>query len=89
MSAKFPRGHFTHVFIDEAGHAVEPEALVAIAGIIDSDHGGQIVLAGDPKQLGPVIRSPIARSWGLGLYMMTFVIYSFPSYLLWYLLVSN
>ena len=28
------QGHFTHVFVDEAGHAIEPEALVAISGIL-------------------------------------------------------
>lgn len=31
-SANFPPGFFTHVFIDEAGQAVEPESVVAIAG---------------------------------------------------------
>lgn len=32
VTASFPEGHFSHVFIDECGHAVEPESLVAIAG---------------------------------------------------------
>ena len=32
VSAQFPIDHFTHIFIDEAGHAMEPESLVAIAG---------------------------------------------------------
>ena len=72
----FPAGHFTHVFIDEAGHAIEPEALVAIAGITDCSLGGQVVLAGDPEQLGPVVRSPIAIKYGLGLYMSTFFLCS-------------
>ena len=27
-----PDGHFTHVFMDEAGHAIEPEALNTVAG---------------------------------------------------------
>ena len=31
-SFQFPAEHFSHVFLDEAGHAVEPEAVVAIAG---------------------------------------------------------
>lgn len=32
VSANFPPGFFSHVFIDECGHAVEPESVVAIAG---------------------------------------------------------
>ncbi|XP_030827959.1 putative helicase MOV-10 isoform X2 [Strongylocentrotus purpuratus] len=65
--AQFPENFFTHVFIDEAGHATEPEALIALAGLINLDNpkGGQIILAGDPKQLGPVLRSPLAIENGL------------------------
>ena len=70
MSANFPAEYFTHVFIDEAGYAVEPEALVALAGILEFDldlkDGGQVVLAGDPEQLGPVLRSPLAYRYGFG-----------------------
>ena len=64
-SANFPSGHFTHIFIDEAGHAVEPETLIAISGIMEAN-SGQVVLAGDPKQLGPILRSPFAIKYGLG-----------------------
>lgn len=53
--------------IDEAGHAMEPEALNAIAGVLAKD-GGQVILAGDPEQLGPVLRSPKAIDHGLGEY---------------------
>ena len=67
---KFPRDHFTHIFIDEAGHAVEPEAIISLASLLDPNNkkGGQLVLAGDPKQLGPVLRSPVAIEYGLGEY---------------------
>ena len=64
-SANFPPGHFTHIFIDEAGHAVEPETLIAISGIMEVN-SGQVVLAGDPKQLGPILRSPFTIKYGLG-----------------------
>ncbi|KAK7462191.1 hypothetical protein VKT23_007796 [Stygiomarasmius scandens] len=30
-----PRGHFSHIFIDEAGRATEPEAMVSIKGMAD------------------------------------------------------
>lgn len=70
VSAEFPINHFTHIFIDEAGQAMEPECLVAIAGLLavkeSGDPGGQLVLAGDPRQLGPVLRSPLAQRHGLG-----------------------
>ncbi|XP_062047959.1 helicase MOV-10 isoform X1 [Lepus europaeus] len=70
VSAQFPVDHFTHIFIDEAGHCMEPESLVAIAGLMEvketGDPGGQLVLAGDPRQLGPVLRSPLTQKHGLG-----------------------
>ncbi|NXI73554.1 SDE3 helicase, partial [Anseranas semipalmata] len=71
-SANFTPGYFSHVFIDECGHAVEPESVVAIAGLLTAmdqetnPNGGQLVLAGDPQQLGPVLRSPLATQHGLG-----------------------
>ncbi|EMD34731.1 hypothetical protein CERSUDRAFT_54531 [Gelatoporia subvermispora B] len=58
-----PRGHFTHVFVDEAGQATEPEVMVAIRTM--ADNATNVVLSGDPKQLGPIIRSPIARDLGM------------------------
>ncbi|NXP01025.1 SDE3 helicase, partial [Certhia brachydactyla] len=72
VSANFPPGFFSHVFIDECGHAVEPESMVAVAGLLapmdqkTNPNGGQLVLAGDPKQLGPVLTSPLAIQHGLG-----------------------
>ncbi|XP_053313560.1 helicase MOV-10 [Spea bombifrons] len=69
VSADFPKDHFSHVFIDESGHAVEPECVIAIAGLLNvmnpQSKGGQLVLAGDPKQLGPILRSPLAIEHGL------------------------
>lgn len=57
------RGHFSHIFIDEAGQATEPEVFVSIKMMTDPTTN--VVLSGDPKQLGPVIRSGIARELGL------------------------
>lgn len=58
-----PRGHFTHLFFDEAGHATEPEVMIGIKTMADNDTN--VVLSGDPKQLGPIIRSAVARELGL------------------------
>ncbi|CAI5967953.1 unnamed protein product [Closterium sp. NIES-64] len=46
-----PRGTFTHIFIDEAGHAIEPEGIIPIA--CHAAPHAVILLAGDHKQLGP------------------------------------
>ncbi|KDQ06714.1 hypothetical protein BOTBODRAFT_85226, partial [Botryobasidium botryosum FD-172 SS1] len=58
-----PRGHYSHIFIDEAGQAMEPELLVPIKNMADANTN--LVLSGDPKQLGPVIQSRISRKLGL------------------------
>jgi helicase MOV-10 len=58
-----PRGHFTHIFIDEAGQATEPEVMISIKTMADDNTN--VILAGDPKQLGPTIRSAVARELGL------------------------
>lgn len=59
--------HFTHVFLDEAGHAIEPMALSCFAEVAKASGGDLpvLVLAGDPKQLGPIIRSQVAKDFGL------------------------
>ena len=60
-------GHFTHVFIDEAGHSMECETLACLALATKQDDSNKpvVVLAGDPKQLGPIIRSDVAKRFGL------------------------
>lgn len=59
-----PRGHFTHIFVDEAGQAAEPEAMIPIKTM--SDGRTNIILSGDPKQLGPIVRSDLALTLNLG-----------------------
>ncbi|KAG8686305.1 hypothetical protein FRC11_009171 [Ceratobasidium sp. 423] len=56
-------GRFTHIFIDEVGQGSEPEVMIPILTMAGPKTN--IVLSGDPKQLGPVIRSPVARPLGL------------------------
>lgn len=58
------RGHFSHIFLDEAGQASEPETMIAISQLCRQDT--TVVLAGDPMQLGPVIYSRDAERYGLG-----------------------
>ncbi|XVF28804.1 hypothetical protein REPUB_Repub15cG0063300 [Reevesia pubescens] len=56
--------YFSHIFLDEAGQASEPESMIPIANLCQRET--VVVLAGDPKQLGPVIYSREAESFGLG-----------------------
>ncbi|KAG5889286.1 hypothetical protein JTB14_007047 [Gonioctena quinquepunctata] len=55
------------LFVDEAAQACEPEVDCAI-GMMDK--GKQIVLAGDPRQLGPSLSSRVAMRYGLGISLL-------------------
>ena len=57
------RGHFGYIFVDEAGQATEPEVMIAVKTM--ADNGTRVILSGDHKQLGPIIRSDVARALGL------------------------
>jgi len=43
FSLDLKRGHFTHVFIDEAGYCTEPEALIAAVLLAIDNKNGQVV----------------------------------------------
>jgi len=60
-----PRGHFSHIVIDEAAQAEEPLAMIPIMTFADARTN--VILAGDPDQFSPGIRSRIASSAGLGM----------------------
>ncbi|KAF9969704.1 hypothetical protein BGZ73_007807 [Actinomortierella ambigua] len=55
-TAKKPedRSHWTHLFIDEAGQAIEPETDIPLLCIMDEAiTAAQVILCGDHQQLGP------------------------------------
>ena len=59
-----PVGHFSHIVINEAAQAEEP--LVMIPIMTFSNACTNIILSGDPYQLGPIIESLTAARSGLG-----------------------
>uniref|UniRef100_A0A8C2FJY5 RNA helicase n=1 Tax=Cyprinus carpio TaxID=7962 RepID=A0A8C2FJY5_CYPCA len=69
VSGGFPVDHFSHIFVDEAGHAIESETIISVAGLLNAENG-QLVLAGDPRQLGPILRSPLAINHGLDISLL-------------------
>ncbi|QRW12006.1 P-loop containing nucleoside triphosphate hydrolase protein [Ceratobasidium sp. AG-Ba] len=55
--------HFTHIFVDEAGHATEPEVMVAV---LQNAGPKTNIMCGDPMQLGPIVQSKECAKLGLG-----------------------
>ena len=52
--------YWTHLFIDEAAQATEPESLIPMSVVVDDNQSAtkaEIALCGDPRQLGPQIYS--------------------------------
>lgn len=72
----FPRDHFSHILVDEAGQAMEPEVLIPMSFL--NPTSGQIILAGDPLQLGPVILSYLAKDYGLECSYLERILKRFP-----------
>ncbi|KAF6020898.1 MOV10L1 [Bugula neritina] len=70
--------HFTHVFVDEAGQASEPECLIPIS-LAAANADTCIVMAGDHKQLGAVVKSQISQTCGLSTSLLERVM-QFPPY---------
>ena len=61
--------YFDYLFFDEAGQCEEPLTLAPLVGLLKRKPGkilGSLILAGDPKQLGPIIHSRLACYLGLG-----------------------
>ncbi|XP_036958527.1 putative helicase mov-10-B.1 isoform X2 [Acanthopagrus latus] len=79
VTSGIPEGHFTHIFVDEAGNALETECLIPLAGLLCAK-SGQVVLAGDPKQLGPIVRSSLAKKYGMGVSLLERLMKDFPLY---------
>ncbi|CAL8367026.1 unnamed protein product [Lota lota] len=78
VTGGIPTGHFSHVFVDEAGHAVETECIIPLAGT--DPPSGQVVLAGDPNQLGPILRSPLVQRYGMDKSLLERLMATMPLY---------
>lgn len=72
------RGHFTHIFLDEASQISEPEAMVPVSAFCGRDT--VVVLAGDPMQLGPVVFCKQADKDGLGTSYLQRLLCDFEQY---------
>eukprot|EP00164_Ancoracysta_twista_P003741 GFYU01005015.1.p1 GENE.GFYU01005015.1~~GFYU01005015.1.p1 ORF type:complete len:976 (-),score=230.34 GFYU01005015.1:49-2976(-) len=67
VKAGLPKGHFSHILVDEAGQSLQPECLLPLQL---ATRDTTIAFVGDHKQLGPVVRSRTARRLGLGISLL-------------------
>jgi helicase MOV-10 len=73
--------HFTHVFIDECASSTEVTSLIPIAGMVTTKKQvlGNVILAGDIQQLGPILRTGFSNRLSFGereeLYLCNMKIY--------------
>lgn len=63
-----PESGYTHIFIDEAAACAEVEALMGFTQLVQPQTA--VIIAGDHKQLGPVIKSTKAEQLGLGVSLL-------------------
>uniref|UniRef100_A0A6G1S4T4 Putative helicase MOV-10 n=1 Tax=Aceria tosichella TaxID=561515 RepID=A0A6G1S4T4_9ACAR len=68
---------YDYIFVDEAGHAHIPETMLPMAKLKDD---GCFVLAGDPRQLGPVIKCFEVQKLGLGVSLLERLMLKFKIY---------
>ncbi|KAE9391715.1 RNA helicase [Gymnopus androsaceus JB14] len=57
------RGFYSHIFVDEAGQAMEPTVMTPLKTLADDKTN--VIVAGDNKQLGPIVHSALASALGL------------------------
>ena len=75
-SIKLPKGHYTHIIVDESGQAIEPEIMIPMSFV--NKESGQIIVAGDPMQLGPVVMSIYAMELGMDISYLSRMLETFP-----------
>jgi helicase MOV-10 len=83
MGTGLAEGYFDVVCLDEAGQATEPEVMGVVASSLikfDGNDPGQMIMAGDPNQLGPVITSAVCQKFGMGISYMERLVTTSPAY---------
>lgn len=75
-------GHFDYIFIDEAACQSEQQTLVPIVGLGMSGNRvtAQIVLSGDHKQLGFIVKHKEAKKLGMEISMMDRIMETIDNY---------
>lgn len=82
VSAGVKSNHFDYIFIDEAASESEQYTLIPISGLGSSLKGitAQIVLSGDHKQLGAIVRDKFCRKLGMEKSLMERLMETDPKY---------